>query len=66
MIVRITRLILCLTALLVPIRSPAAEVRARSMLVLDQSEATGPFYFQVFSALRSAEVLYFVFPCRYR
>lgn len=54
MIVRITRLILCLTTLLVPIRAPAAEVRARSMLVLDQSEARGPFYFQVFSALRSA------------
>jgi signal transduction histidine kinase len=53
MIVRIAGLILCLTALLAPARLPAAEVRARSILVLDQSEARGPFYYQVFSGLRS-------------
>jgi signal transduction histidine kinase len=54
MIVRITGLILCLTAFLVPVDLPAAEMRARSILVLDQSEARGPFYYQVFSGLRSA------------
>jgi signal transduction histidine kinase len=53
MIVRIAGLILCLTALLAPARLPAADVRARSILVLDQSEARGPFYYQVFSGLRS-------------
>ena len=53
MIVRIAGLILCLTALLAPVRLPAAEMRARSILVLDQSEARGPFYYQVFSGLRS-------------
>jgi signal transduction histidine kinase len=54
MIVRITGFIFCLTALLMPVHLPAAETRARSILVLDQSEARGPFYFQVFSGLRSA------------
>jgi signal transduction histidine kinase len=54
MIVRITGFILCLTALLMPVHLPAAETRARSILVLGQSEAGGPFYFQVFSGLRSA------------
>jgi hypothetical protein len=55
MIVRITGLILCLSAFLVPAHLPAEEMRARSILVLDQSEARGPFYCQVFSGLRSAE-----------
>ena len=53
MIGRITGLILCLTAVLVPARLPAAEMRARSILVLDQSESRGPFYYQIFSGLRS-------------
>jgi signal transduction histidine kinase len=53
MIVRLTGLILCLTALLVPVHLPAAEMRARSILVLDQSESGGPFYYQIFSGLRS-------------
>jgi hypothetical protein len=39
MIVRIAGQILCLTALLSPVRLPVAEMRARSILVLDQSEA---------------------------
>jgi hypothetical protein len=39
MIVRIAGLIFCLTALPVPAHLPAAEMRARSILVLDQSEA---------------------------
>jgi signal transduction histidine kinase len=54
MMVRITGLILCLTALLVPVHLPAAEMHARSILVLDQSESRGPFYYQIFSGLRSA------------
>ena len=54
MIGRITGLILCLTAVLVPAHLPAAEMRARSILVLDQSESRGPFYYQIFSGLRSA------------
>jgi signal transduction histidine kinase len=53
MIVRIAGLILCLTALLAPVCAVAAETRARSILVLDQSEARGPFYYQIFSGLRS-------------
>jgi signal transduction histidine kinase len=53
MIFRIAGLILCLTALLAPARVPAAEMRTRPILVLDQSEARGPFYYQVFSGLRS-------------
>ena len=53
MIVRIAGLILCLTALLAPVCSPAAEMRTRSILVLDQSEARGLFSYQIFSGLRS-------------
>src|ERR1700721_4493027 len=53
MIVRVAGLILCLTALLAPVYLPGAGMRARSILVLDQSEARGPFYYQVFSGLRS-------------
>jgi hypothetical protein len=54
MIVRITGLILCLTALLMLVHLPAAEMRPPSILVLDQSEARGPFYYQIFSGLRSS------------
>lgn len=54
MIGRITGLILCLIAVLVPVRLPVTEMRARSILVLDQSESRGPFYYQIFSGLRSA------------
>ena len=54
MIVRIAGLIVCLTALLAPVRLPAAEARARSILVLNQSDAPGPLYYQIFSGLRAA------------
>jgi signal transduction histidine kinase len=54
MILRIIGLILCLTPVLVPVRLPAAEMRARSILVLDQSESRGPFFYQIFSGLRAA------------
>jgi signal transduction histidine kinase len=53
MVVRIAGLILCLTALLGPMRLTATETSARSILVLDQSETSGPFYYQIFSSLRS-------------
>ncbi len=53
MMVRVAGLILCLTALLAPVRLPAAETRARSILVLDQSEVRGVFSYQIFSGLRS-------------
>jgi signal transduction histidine kinase len=53
MILRIIGLIVCLTAVLVPVHLPAAEMRARSILVLDQSESRGPFYYQIFTGLRS-------------
>jgi signal transduction histidine kinase len=54
MIVRITGFIVYLIALLMPAHLPAAEMRARSILVLDQSETRGPFYYQIFTGLRSA------------
>jgi signal transduction histidine kinase len=54
MIVRIAGLVLCLTAVLAPVRLPAAEMRARSILVIDQAEAARPFSYQVFSSLRSS------------
>ena len=53
MILRIIGLIVCLTAVLVPVHLPAAEMRARSILVLDQSELRGPFYYQIFTGLCS-------------
>jgi signal transduction histidine kinase len=52
MVVRIAALIFC-SIVLVPVRVPAAELRAQSILVLDQSEARGPFYYQIFASLRS-------------
>jgi signal transduction histidine kinase len=45
----INRLLLCLIVLLAPTRLLAEEMLARSILFLDQSEARGPFYYQVFS-----------------
>jgi hypothetical protein len=53
MIARIAGPILVRTAL-VAVPLPAAEVGPRSILVLDQSEANAPFYYQIFSGLRSA------------
>ena len=45
--------VICLIAYLVPGVLLAQEARPRSMLVLDQSESRGPFYYDIFSALRS-------------
>ena len=50
---RICGLMLCLGLLLSPMDLQAQEIRARSILVLDQSEPRGPFYFQIFSSIRA-------------
>ena len=42
-----------LVTLLAPAELSAADPRARSILYLDQSDLRGPFYFQIFSALRA-------------
>src|SRR3954452_18391482 len=54
MIARIIGLIIWLTALFASIHSAAADTLARSILVLNQSEVSGPFYYQIFSGLRAA------------
>jgi C4-dicarboxylate-specific signal transduction histidine kinase len=43
-----------LVALLAPICVSAQEVRPRSVLVLDQSDLRGPFYYQLWTGLRGA------------
>src|SRR4051794_10167572 len=53
MIMRISALLVSVIALLAPIEVTAQEMRSRSVLVLDQSDMRGPFYYQVFSGLRS-------------
>jgi signal transduction histidine kinase len=53
MMMRICALIVWLIALLAPAELLAADTRARSILYLDQSDLRGPFYFQIFSALRA-------------
>ena len=53
MIVRLGALIAWLAVLLAPVDLPASESRPRSILVLDQSDLRGPFYYQAFSALRA-------------
>jgi signal transduction histidine kinase len=45
-------LAVALTVLWVSACCAGAELRPRSILVLDQSEARGPFYYQLFSGLR--------------
>lgn len=54
MSIRIKELVLCAAMLLVPVHVTAAELRPRSILVLDQSDLRGSFYYEVFSALRDA------------
>jgi signal transduction histidine kinase len=48
----IVRLAVALTVLWASTCCAAAELRPRSILVLDQSELRGPFYYQLFSGLR--------------
>jgi signal transduction histidine kinase len=53
MILRIRALLVSVIVLLTPIQVTAQETRPRSILVLDQSDMRGPFYYQVFSGFRS-------------
>ena len=53
MITRLSVLLVSVVGLLTPIQVIAQETRARSILVPDQSDMRGPFYYQVFSGLRS-------------
>jgi signal transduction histidine kinase len=53
MIARIGALLVCLAALLLASRLSAGDFRPRSILYFDQSDLRGPFYFQIFSALRA-------------
>jgi signal transduction histidine kinase len=53
MITRLSAWLVSVVVLLTPIQGIAQETRSRSILVLDQSDMRGPFYYQVYSALRS-------------
>jgi signal transduction histidine kinase len=52
-LVRIRELIVLFVLTLAPACLSAEEVRPRSVLVLDQSDLRGPFYYQIFSGLRT-------------
>jgi signal transduction histidine kinase len=54
--IRIRELVIILVAALTPACLSAQETRPRSILVLDQSELVGPFYFEIFSGLRAVVV----------
>src|SRR5215475_15650341 len=45
-------LVACLLGLFVPVHTSAQEARTHSVLVLDQSDLRGPFYYQLWSGLR--------------
>jgi hypothetical protein len=51
--VRIRTLIVWVLALLAPAELSAADLPPRLILNFDQSDLRGPFYYQIFSALRS-------------
>src|SRR6476620_4491603 len=53
MVAWISALLVGVAAFLTPLQVMAEERRSRSILVLDQSDMRGPFYYQVFSGLRS-------------
>jgi len=53
MIIRVGGLVVWLALLLAPVNVAAAESRPRSILLLHQSELSGPFYYQIFDALRA-------------
>ena len=53
MIIRVGGLVVWLALLLAPVNIAAAESRPRSILLLHQSELSGPFYYQIFDALRA-------------
>jgi signal transduction histidine kinase len=50
----ISALLIAATVFLTPLEVTAQEGRPRSILVLDQSDLRGPFYYSAFSGLRSA------------
>ncbi len=52
--IRLSGLIILLASLLSPAGLRAQEMRPHSILVLDQSDRRGPFYYQVFVGLRDA------------
>ncbi|MGX1354275.1 signal transduction histidine kinase [Bradyrhizobium elkanii] len=52
--IRLSGLVILLAALLAPAGLQAQPMRPHSMLVLDQSDRRGPFYYQVFVGLRDA------------
>jgi signal transduction histidine kinase len=49
----ISALLMSIIIVLAPVPVTAQEGRSRSILVLDQSEPTGPFYLQILSGLRA-------------
>ena len=51
--IRLSGLIILLAALVLPAGLRAQAMRPHSILVLDQSDRRGPFYFQLFAALRA-------------
>ena len=53
MVAWISALLVGVAAFLTPLQVTAEERRSRSILVLDQSDLRGPFYYSVFSGLRS-------------
>jgi signal transduction histidine kinase len=53
MVAWISALLIGVAAFLTPLQVAAEERRSRSILVLDQSDLRGPFYYSVFSGLRS-------------
>ena len=53
MVAWISALLIGVAAFLTPLPVTAQEGRSRSILVLDQSDLRGPFYYAVFSGLRS-------------
>src|SRR4051794_30940525 len=54
MIVWVSALLISVAVLLTPLPVTTQEGRSRSIPVLDQSDLRGPFYYSVFSGLRSA------------
>jgi signal transduction histidine kinase len=54
MIAWVSALLIGVSVFLTPLQVTAQEGRSRSILVLDQSDLRGPFYYSVFSGLRSA------------
>ena len=54
MITWVSALLIGVTVFLTPLQVTAQEGRSRSVLVLDQSDLRGPFYYPAFAGVRSA------------